>query len=159
MFITSRRRIGQTGDTVVEVLLAVAVISSVLAGAFILSQRSAIATRDAQEHAVAQKIVETQLESLRAASSDSVESPRIFSENRGFCMDTAQKLSTNACSFSAKGTAAASTDVPAYRVVISRTGCNPAPCGVFTVKVDWDSVTGRGKGNVGMVYRLYGSAP
>ena len=39
----------QSGDTLVEVMIAVAIISSVLSGAFLVSQKSARAVRDSQE--------------------------------------------------------------------------------------------------------------
>jgi prepilin-type N-terminal cleavage/methylation domain-containing protein len=54
------------GDTIVEVLIAVSIVSLVLAGAYASTSRSARATLDAQEHSQALRAVESQLEYLRA---------------------------------------------------------------------------------------------
>ena len=56
---------GQTGDTIVEVLIAVGVLAFVLVGAYILSVRSTASTQDANERTQALKLVETQVEFLR----------------------------------------------------------------------------------------------
>ena len=61
-------RANQRGDTIVEVLIAVAVITLVLAGAYKITARNTIATQDTQEHSYALKLAETQTEKLRAAS-------------------------------------------------------------------------------------------
>jgi type II secretory pathway pseudopilin PulG len=60
------RRLKERGDTIVEVLIAIAVISLVLQGAYVTTHKSLIATRDAQEHAEALKLLEGQIESIRS---------------------------------------------------------------------------------------------
>ncbi|HSH55705.1 MAG TPA: type II secretion system protein [Candidatus Limnocylindrales bacterium] len=56
----------QRGDTIVEVLIAVAVVTSVLAGAFTVSQASSKAVRDSQERAEATQLLQGQIEVVRA---------------------------------------------------------------------------------------------
>ncbi|MES2971667.1 MAG: type II secretion system protein [Patescibacteria group bacterium] len=58
------------GDTIVEVLIAIAVVSTILAGAFVSANRSRIATRTAQERGEALHILSGQLESLKALSTN-----------------------------------------------------------------------------------------
>ncbi len=58
----------QTGDTIVEVLIAVAVIATILAGAFTVTNRSTRAVRDAEEHAQALQFLQGQVELLRHAA-------------------------------------------------------------------------------------------
>lgn len=55
----------QAGDTIVEVLIAIAVISMILAGAFAVTSRSARAVRDSQEHAEALFLLQGQVERVR----------------------------------------------------------------------------------------------
>ncbi len=64
----SLRNMGQRGDTIVEVLIAVGIASLVLTSAFAITNRNSKAAQDIQEHSMAQKLLETQTERLRAAS-------------------------------------------------------------------------------------------
>lgn len=54
------------GDTIVEVLLALAVLGSVIVGAYSIATRSLNGVRVAQERSEATKIAEGQIESLKA---------------------------------------------------------------------------------------------
>lgn len=74
----------QKGDTIVEVLLAIAVVSSVLGGAYVAANRSLNTNRAAQERAEATKLVESQLESLKVAAGNN---PAIFNDNV-YCLDS-----------------------------------------------------------------------
>lgn len=56
------------GDTIVEVLIAIAIVSLTLAGAYTSVNRSANVTRGAQERGEALKWAETQLEQIRATN-------------------------------------------------------------------------------------------
>ena len=58
-------KIGSKGDTIIEILLAIAVLSLVLSISYGLANRSSQAIRQAQERSEAQKIAEEQLELLR----------------------------------------------------------------------------------------------
>src|SRR5438874_2693031 len=80
-----RRLINQTGDTIVEVLVATAVISFVIGTSFSLVSRNLKVTRGAQEHTEALKLAENQLEYLRVASADTT-APTIFTYQNYFCM-------------------------------------------------------------------------
>ena len=61
------KRLYERGDTIVEVLIAIAIISTVLVAAYQTTTRSVLATQSTQEHSQALKYAETQMEYLRAA--------------------------------------------------------------------------------------------
>lgn len=63
----SHSKINSTGDTIVEVLIAIAVVSLVLAGAFTSTRRSANSTRTSQESGEALKLAESQVEQIKSA--------------------------------------------------------------------------------------------
>lgn len=60
------RMTGQTGDTIVEVLVSMAVLMMVLVGAYVTANRSLHSERDAQEHTEALTIAQGQVEDLHA---------------------------------------------------------------------------------------------
>src|ERR1035437_9248982 len=70
-FASYRRRfsgsqsLNSRGDTIVEVLLAMLVISVILGGAFVLSRASLTGVRQSQERGEALKVAESQTEQLR----------------------------------------------------------------------------------------------
>ena len=61
------QKIGNAGDTIVEVLIAIAVVSLVLGGAFTSTRRSSNTTRTAQEQGEALKLAESQVEQIKIA--------------------------------------------------------------------------------------------
>lgn len=63
-------RSSSSGDTIIEVLLAIAIVSMVLAGAYVSSGNSLSVVRNTQEREEALKIAEGQLETLRQAVED-----------------------------------------------------------------------------------------
>jgi prepilin-type N-terminal cleavage/methylation domain-containing protein len=60
------RRLLQRGDTIVEVLISIAIISLVLAGAYAASSRNTSLIEAAQEREQAQRLVEAQIENIRS---------------------------------------------------------------------------------------------
>jgi type II secretory pathway pseudopilin PulG len=78
-------RHNEAGDTIVEVIIAIAVISTILSGAFIVTSSSARAVRDSEEHAQALQYLQGQVELLRAAAGRSGGLPNNLSTS--FCLD------------------------------------------------------------------------
>src|SRR3989344_6159834 len=70
------------GDTIIEVLLALAIVSSMLGGAYVLSARSLNNSRSSQERGEALKLVEEQLERLNSVidggDDEAFTTPNIF---------------------------------------------------------------------------------
>ncbi len=56
----------QRGDTIIEVLLSIAILSVILVGAYVSVNTSTLTLRDSQEHAEALTIAQSQVESLIA---------------------------------------------------------------------------------------------
>lgn len=79
--ISSRK---QTGDTIVEVMIAVLVVATILAGAFSVTSRSTQAVRDSEEHAQALQYLQGQVELLRNAAATRSALPA--SLTTGFCL-------------------------------------------------------------------------
>ncbi len=85
--IRSRR---ESGDTIIEVLIAVAVVSSVLAITYSIMNENILILRNNQERTEASKIAQSHLERLKKAwqTADPASFPGI-GNNHTFCMSTA----------------------------------------------------------------------
>ena len=139
----------QRGDTIVEVLIAIAVISLILGGAFVLTNRSLQGTRAAQERLNAIKLVEGQLEQVKNLSRTNNGAIFGSSTPASYCIDTSstvQSTSDASCRVNTDG--APTSGDPAFNLSISRAG------NTFTVKAVWDSVLGN-QDNVEMKYNVY----
>lgn len=80
-----RLHLGQRGDTILEVLISLAVLSLILASTFVLASRSTAATRSAAERGEASKLASAQMELLKIYLSNGGE--EIPSGNSAFCLD------------------------------------------------------------------------
>lgn len=127
----------QRGDTIVEVLIALAIISSVLAGAFFVTNRSAQNVRDSEEHAQALQLLQGQIEQIRAAVTNGAKDSDFASY---FCYDTngdAQMASSatdfSHCSNNFNGTSGAE-----YTFLISKNTLGKTT--TFTAQVQWEGL-------------------
>lgn len=119
-------RINNTGDTIVEVLIAIAIVSLVLGGAYVSTNRSFQTTRTAQERGEALKLAESQVEAIRQALEQN--SPNVVSID-DFCIDGGT-LHNSPCELVVGGVT--------YNLITEhQTGQY-----VFSVKVDWDRLGG-----------------
>lgn len=142
------RELAERGDTIVEVLISIAIISLILGGAYVATNRSLIATHDAQERSDGLKLVESQIEQIKNLVN--TDPDEIFGSTPGaYCIASgAVMVSTdNACKVNAAGSYVAGSQ-PQYNLSITRSS------NVFTVTNAWDGVTGR-PASVQMKYRLY----
>ena len=139
----------QHGDTIIEVVIAIAVLSLVLTAAFITSSNSLKATRDAQEHGEAQALVAGQLEKVKELA---ISAPANVFIGSTFCVGNSLNVISNLanCVFQSDGSAIPNAAYqPAYHTTINYRN------NVFTAKAVWDSATGHGQATVTMSYRLY----
>lgn len=156
------RKLQQTGDTIVEVLIVMAVISLVLVVSFVTSNRSLKSVQDAQEHTNAQQLVASQIEQLRTlAASATDDEHNVFTYASGFCVYNNNSSGSSVLTLASAATSPncrvdsggkPTTAQPEYNVKITRscsTGC------LFTVTADWPSILDSSTGNVTMYYRLY----
>jgi type II secretory pathway pseudopilin PulG len=155
-----RRARGERGDTLVEVLVSIVVVSSVIGGAYVVSNHSLQSTRGAQERSNALKLGESQFEQLKslvsggASVSDAVFGP---SAPLNFCLtsdasgthvwDTTNIAQKVNCTVNASG--APATAPPSYTIVITRSGND------FTLKETWVDISGRFSDSLQLNYRAY----
>ena len=146
-------RLGKRGDTLVEVLVCIMIVSLILTGAYATTNRSTLGIRNSQEHAEALKLAQSQLELLRQASKQA--SAPIFTQAAPFCMSGSTPTSADGAPGAAckvDGSGAPTTAEPQYKIKITR--ADSTTSAVFTVAVDWDSVIGS-TAHEQLAYRLY----
>src|SRR6266511_6049436 len=84
--------LNQRGDTVVEVLMCIAVIGLILGGAFVLTNRSLQGPRAAQERLNGIKLVEAQFEQIKSLASSPTTAAALFSAPASFCINNNQQI-------------------------------------------------------------------
>ncbi len=154
----------ESGDTIVEVLLSMAVLALIMVGAYVTVNRSILSERDAQEHTEALTIAQTQVEDLYRYGNHSIKSNGCFDKN------LTPEPSTNCYvandNISAGPTSKSSSNpVPAYyyAVTISNTSTSHLIVGrpgsatyldvkTYTITVSWPSLFG-GNNQVMLYYQ------
>lgn len=150
MFINRLQKLGERGDSIVEVLIAIGILSTVLAGAFLMTNRSLQTSRDAQERTNAVKLVETQIELIKSLAQTSPGT--LFGAVGNFCVTSASAIvptSNAACHVDVSGNAVPATTQPSFSLSVSKSG------NTFTAKDTWVSVNGKTTNSVTMLYRVY----
>lgn len=137
----------QRGDTIVEVLIAIAIVSLVLTSAYVISNKNSQTMQAVQEKTQAQKLVERQIELIKAADRSTITdvgSPFCFT---GDTPDSATASAGDSCAFNGSGdTSPADTGSVQYKVTITIPSANR-----YTVAATWDRLGG-GTGNITMYY-------
>lgn len=129
-------KLNQKGDTIVEVLISVAVVSLILTASYALSNRSSLAIRQAQERSEALKFSESQLENLRAYLATGGN----WTAGDLCMLDNSAK--TNVPAQCNKGTDGR------YRMSVAKNG------DIYTVSATWTRVGGTGDDNVKISYSI-----
>jgi type II secretory pathway pseudopilin PulG len=149
------------GDTIVEVLIALAVLSAVLGGAYLSANRSLASNRDSQERGEALKLAEGQIEQLKSLAKTT---PSVLSTGGVFCIDSANSIKTNDGMVSDPFP---SLDGDTLATPNYNLGCIQKPSGVsyymsisgssnlFTIRSRWNRINGGGNNEVKLTYRLY----
>lgn len=136
-------RQNQRGDTIVEVIIAIAVISSVLTGAFYLTNHSTRAVRDSEEHAQALQLLQGQVEQLRAQAPKSTWAD----VNAPFCFSSTGAITSVA------GGYGCGSGYYSFRIEPPATQPAAGENGLFTLRVQWDSILSK-KGNESLLYKI-----
>jgi type II secretory pathway pseudopilin PulG len=165
MIFIKKINLRQRGDTIVEVLIAMAVLGMVLGTAFAIANRSYAVGISAQERTEAVKIAESQIELLRLGSevtgSDILEP---VNANELFCVDpnasglsravysgTVEEITGPVDPIAYDPACTFGTD-DRYKVSIEQTGANDE---IYSIRVRWESVLGGFIEEVEHVYRTY----
>lgn len=148
----------ERGDTIVEVLIAVAVVSLILGGAYVTTNRNLLAVRSAQERVNALKLAESQIEQIKGLAA--IDPDKLFATAgpnaapNPFCIAKATGLPVAAdkpaCSVDLAGDPALSGVEPRFNISITRTGND------FLLTERWADVSGRVTDELQLRYRVYG---
>lgn len=134
------RNARQAGDTIVEVLIAMAVASLILGGAYTVTNRSLANARQAQEQTEALKLIQGQVERLKA----------LYPTNKAVLQSGAQLCIKNNTVVPASNCMNEGSSV-GYRLAIKYRTIEPA---TFVVTATWPSATGNGDSKVTQAYRV-----
>lgn len=142
---TFRRLHGhQSGDTIVEVMIALVVITVILTGAFVVSNTSTRNVRTSQEHTEALQILQGQAEQVRALASSATDKASLVNAPSTFCIDGGAVASGNDCK----------NVSDLYNLSITRgPSCDTNAICTYIFSVDWDKLGG-GTNHEQLYYRV-----
>jgi type II secretory pathway pseudopilin PulG len=135
------RKLNEIGDTIVEVMLAIAVVSAVLGGAFVSSNKSLQGARQSQERGEAMKLLEGQLERMKQLSGST--GSNLFTQSAPFCVNDTPAIRLASDAACRQGTDGR------YALSITRNA------NTFTALATWDRIGGGGQDRVQLIYRIY----
>lgn len=148
------------GDTIIEVMVALAVLGAVLGGAYVVVSRNVITNQSSQERLMAVKIAESQFERLQIVAAGD-DTGTVFLAS-GFCVTVNNVLAyppSPDCLFDSGGNPAPpTTATPLFRVVINRDALltSPATGGTrFKISVTWQNIRGTGDDTLDYFYEVY----
>lgn len=164
-----RRNMTNRGDTIVEVMIVLAILGFAISIAFATANRSLINARQAQEHSEAVAFVQSQIEALRSMAPISTEGAPgtgIFDSSRTiFCLRNNPPTLVFEPSSVTPATSADCNFGTASRYHIVVYSCDnyiSSPCAAaatnnntFTVQASWDDVAGDGRDTATTIYRVH----
>jgi len=160
------RVLSQVGDTMIEVLLALLVVSSVIGASYVSANRSLSGTRQSQERGEALKAAESQVEQIKSNVAVAVAATKIF------CIDSTNgnavvannppvggiafgsQPSLNSDTLNTYVATCKSSSIP-YNIAIDRSGPDASGGYVFTIYVRWFRLASPSKDEIKIVYRAY----
>lgn len=119
-------QLGQRGDTIIEVLIAIGIVSLVLTTAYAITNKNTQAIQANEERLQAQRLVESQVELLSTKSASLVGGATCFNTSGA-------PASGNACVRSGVAGSGATYTVSVVKDPVTS---------VYTVKATWASLTG-----------------
>jgi prepilin-type N-terminal cleavage/methylation domain-containing protein len=164
--IKKNKRLAERGDTIVEVLIAIAIISAILSGAYIVVNKSLIAGRESQERGNALKLSQGQIERLKNLSSSNptklFNSAEPIFAKPAFCINDANELvqadpdhpddasrTDDACKLDSQGDK--TNEEPVYRLYITR----ESDLHTFVLTTKWASTQSADNNSVQLIYKAY----
>lgn len=130
------KQLKQRGDTIVEVLIATAVIGGVLGVSYSLVSNGVKNNQESQERSVAVKLAETQIESLRSYVSTHPSLP-----TNNFCISGGSTIDING-SLPAPNNNASNYPSGCITQNLYVAGVHPEGNNTYTIWVSWDSLKG-----------------
>lgn len=157
------QQLQQRGDTIVEVMVVLAVLGSAIGISYSTANRSLLNARQAQESSRATVIAQSQVEQLRAMADNPDVAPHdtyiYTTDNLPFCMKetSAEHIMkiTDTTNYPIECRYDKTPDFE-YDVSIKHsTGTDNK----FTVEVKYDDVLGQGRDSVTLIYRVHSRTP
>jgi prepilin-type N-terminal cleavage/methylation domain-containing protein len=148
----------QAGDTIVEVMVVLAVLSLALGISYATADRSLLDSRQANQNSQATALLQSQIENLRtlAPNPSTDASGYIFNAGQDFCIDssgdvapTTSALPSSSCAFDVFGNSIPTQILIDYQQTAGVTG------GTFNLYASWPNIDGQGSDTVTLSYRLY----
>jgi prepilin-type N-terminal cleavage/methylation domain-containing protein len=146
MNILKLKSLSQRGDTIVEVLIAMSIISLVLAAAYVTSTRNTTLMQGSQERQQAQRLVESQIEMVRSQGGLNASGDCFIAGVERSPADIGAPCST------VKSTYSGAT----YTLSITGPLGTANPTGTYTVSAVWTSLGSKktNDSSITMYYRL-----
>lgn len=145
-------RIGQKGETIVEVLIAVVVLSSALGGAFAIANRSQSTIQANNERYQAQLIANQQADLLRAFVTQG-STQRTQTTTGNFCLSASGSGITRVSNPSATSFDPSCIRNTLYEINITNTTSPVSPIfDIYKIKITWDSVINGQEDTVELYY-------
>ena len=146
--------LSQRGDTIIEVMIVLAVLGLAISICYATANRSLLNTRQAQENSEATELLQEQIEALRTIAcgngvSGCVQDPRLTQPAPYCLIQSGNTYVYNPYTSDPNNSCNKMGSVP-YRIQINFTS-NP---NTFTAKAEWDSIQGSGTDSVSLSYRL-----
>jgi len=143
---------GQAGDTIVEVMVVLAILGLALSISYATANRSLLNTRQAQESSQATELVQSQIEALRTLTSIGV-TPNIFQAGP-YCLVPISPPPVTGPFYSLQPGGCSTPPIP-YQITVTYVNNPPTQPDTFTVKAQWPDVTGQGNDTLTTIYRLH----
>jgi len=155
-----RSKLNNSGDTIVEVIVVLAVLGLALAICYTTANTSLKDTRQAQENTIASQAVANQIEAIRV----SVQNPALFS-TQSFCINSSGNVLSPATNVNCPLGIASPDSIFDYycggsqgagssgNAVCASSGLNNTD--TFLVIANWPDVSGKGSDSVTQVYRVH----
>ena len=153
-------KLNNAGDTIVEVIVVLAVLGLALSICYATANASLKDTRQAQENSIASQAVANQIEAIRV----NVQNSALFS-GQGFCINSSGSILSPATSSNCSIGIAAPDSITDYycggsqgagssaNAVCLNSGLNSTD--TFVVIANWPDVSGGGSDSVTQVYRVH----
>ena len=143
------------GDTIVEVMMVLAVLGMAIGISYATANRSLLNARQAQENSEATGLVQSQLEALRSMAPNGTADPTKNVFRAGdYCIDTSTYkivpyVAGGPCHFKPEG------DINSSGLYDIRVHYNSGANDTFTAVATWDDVLGDGQDAVTLIYRTH----
>jgi Tfp pilus assembly protein PilV len=154
----------QKGETIIEVLIAIMVMSAALAGAFAVSSRSQRTVQSNQERYQAQLIANQQADLIKLAQADDGKKTLLntyTNSTRVFCMNASGAIESLTVTTALDPQCLVPYGSPKafdYKVMVQPIQSNPGvgnPVDTFVITIEWDSLSSAsGTDNLRLIYAI-----